>query len=418
MDVPQDRLGGDSRCCGADVLLPVDFQEDAAAAVVRLCVVRRAARERPAELFRQLQADRPLGRPERVQDPVQLQGVDAGEDAVPDRSDQIPRQWVWLALEVGFAVVASAALNTVIRRTYPYLRTDLSAGKTLSRKYPDVITKIKQLFFHKIGGFALMQTSPIIIYAYASLTLVALYGNYMLIILGVSSLMGAVFNSMNAGVGNLVAEGNKERIMSVFEELFSVRFLLSCTVCFGVYMLTPAFITLWIGPEYVLDNLTLGLMVATLYISLARSTVDAYINAYGLFSDIWAPVGEASINIGMSVLLGWFFGLHGILAGVLLSLLIVVFCWKPYFLFRRGLKEKLQTYVSMYAKHGLLVSAVLAVMYLIHGLLPFDPTAGIGSWLIYGIVVIGIFFSLLFAALYIAIEGMPQVVKRLLSVNR
>lgn len=64
--------------------------------------------------------------------------------------------------------------------------------------------------------------------------------------------------------------------MSVFEELFSVRFLLSCTVCFGVYMLTPAFITLWIGPEYVLDNLTLGLMVVTLYISLARSTVDAY----------------------------------------------------------------------------------------------------------------------------------------------
>ena len=34
--------------------------------------------------------------PERVQDPVQLQGVDAGEDAVPDRSDQIPRQWVCL----------------------------------------------------------------------------------------------------------------------------------------------------------------------------------------------------------------------------------------------------------------------------------------------------------------------------------
>ena len=42
--------------------------------------------------------------------------------------------------------------------------------------------------------------------------------------------MNAMFNSMDAGVGNLVAEGNKKRIMSVFEELFSVRFLLSCTV--------------------------------------------------------------------------------------------------------------------------------------------------------------------------------------------
>ena len=169
------------------------------------------------------------------------------------------------------------------------------------------------------------------------------------------------------------------------------------------------------SPEYVLDDLTLGLMVATLYIGLTRTTVEAYVNAYGLFSDIWAPVVEASINIGMSVLLGWFFGLHGILAGILLSLLIVVFCWKPYFLFRRGLKENLWIYVRMYAKHILLVSAVSAVMYLILGVLPFDPTAGIGAWLMYGIIVIVFFFSLLFGALYIATKGMKHIVSRMAS---
>ena len=263
-----------------------------------------------------------------------------------------------------------------------------------------------------------MQTSPIIIYAYASLTLVALYGNYMLIILGVSSLMGAVFNSMNAGVGNLVAEGNKERIMSVFEELFSVRFLLSCTVCFGVYMLTPAFITLWIGPEYVLDNLTLGLMVATLYISLARSTVDAYINAYGLFSDIWAPVVEASINIGMSVLLGWFFGLHGILAGVLLSLLIVVFCWKPYFLFRRGLKEKLRTYVSMYAKHlSICFFTVLLVRFIISHI-NIVPDDSFYDFILVGIIYVSLFTLMLFVGLYLVTQGMKSFIYRFLKLSR
>ena len=321
----------------------------------------------------------------------------------------------WLALEVGFAAVASVALNGVIRRTYPYLRTDLSAGKTLSRKYPDVITKIKQLFFHKIGGFALTQTSPIIIYAYASLTLVALYGNYMLIILGITSLMGAVFNSRNAGVGNLVAEGNKERIMSVFEELFSVRFLLSCTVCFGVYMLTPAFITLWIGPEYVLDNLTLGLMVATLYITLMRYTVDAYINAYGLFSDIWAPVVEASINIGMSVLLGWFFGLHGILAGVLLSLLIVVFCWKPYFLFRKGLQEKLWIYVRMYAKHIVALIVCMLIVSRVICCFSIDPFQNISAFLEYGMVISFIFCIILFLIQFLFLDGMKLFVKRILK---
>ena len=147
----------------------------------------------------------------------------------------------WLVLEMVFAVVASMALNRVIARTYPYLKTNLLIGRELTRKYPDVLTKVKQLFFHKIGGFALSQTSPIIIYVYTTLTVVALYGNYMLIVMGVQTLMTAMFNSMNAGIGNLVAEGDKRKIMSVFAELFSIRFLFSCIMCFGVLMITPAF---------------------------------------------------------------------------------------------------------------------------------------------------------------------------------
>lgn len=207
-----------------------------------------------------------------------------------------------------FAIVASLVLNRMVRQTYPFLETKLGRGRELSRKYPAIIKKVKQLFFHKIGSFALTQTSPIIIYAYTTLTVVALYGNYMLVILGIQTLMTAIFNSMNAGIGNLVAEGNRKQIMSVFEELFSVRFLFTCIMCFGVFMLTPLFIILWVGNEYVMDTMTLLLMTVTLFIQLNRTTVDAYINAYGLFGDIFAPVTEASINICLSVLLGYFGG--------------------------------------------------------------------------------------------------------------
>ena len=49
-----------------------------------------------------------------------------------------------------FAVVASMALNRVIARTYPYLKTNLLIGRELTRKYPDVLTKVKQLFFIKL----------------------------------------------------------------------------------------------------------------------------------------------------------------------------------------------------------------------------------------------------------------------------
>lgn len=247
----------------------------------------------------------------------------------------------WLILEVVFAVVASVALNHVIACSYPYLKTDMDMGKELAKKYPGILVKIKQLFFHKIAGFALTQTSPIIIYVYTTLTIVALYGNYMLVILGVITFSTVMFNGITAGIGNLIAQGDKQRVVDVFEELFSVNFLLSNVICFGVYKLLPPFIKLWIGPEYLLDDMTLVLLVIYTYFCLTRQVIIAYINAYGLFEDIWAPIAEAVINIGMSILLGYFYGLNGVLVGNILSLFLIVFCWKPYLLYIKGIKKNL-----------------------------------------------------------------------------
>ena len=256
------------------------------------------------------------------------------------------------------------------------------------------------------------QTSPIIIYAYTTLTVVALYGNYMLIIMGIQTLMTAMFNSMNAGIGNLVAGGDRKRILLVFEELFSVRFLFTCTMCFGVFMLAPSFVTLWIGSEYVMDTLTLLLMTAILFIQLSRTTVDAYINAYGLFGDIWAPVVEASINVGLSILLGYFFGLHGILLGVLISLFLVIFCWKPWLLFRKGLKQPVFSYIYMYVKHLLVAIISSFFFYYISKCLPFNPKGGIFSFFFYGLFIIISFILSLALILYYTEQGMRSFVRR------
>lgn len=267
----------------------------------------------------------------------------------------------WLVLEVVFAVVASVVLNRVIARTYPHLKSNLRVGKELARKYPDVITKVKQLFFHKIAGFALTQTSPLIIYAYTTLTIVALYGNYMLVILGVITFLTAIFNGITAGIGNLIARGDKQNIVDVFEELFSMNFLISSVICFGVYKFLPLFVKFWIGTDYLLDNITLILLVIYTYISLTRQVIHAFINAYGLFGDIWAPITEAIINIGMSVLLGYFYGLNGVLVGVLISLFLIVFCWKPYLLYVKGLRKKFSCYIIMYIKHVIIFVVCLFI---------------------------------------------------------
>ena len=151
----------------------------------------------------------------------------------------------WMILELLMAVTTAVALDKLLKREYPWLKTIIMQGGTLRQKYPEIISKTKQVFFHQIAAFVLFQTSPLIIYTYASLTLVAVYGNYMLIITGVTLLMDALLRSINAGVGSLVAEGDKERIKKVFWELTSLRLWLASVVCFGIYKLGHSFIILW-----------------------------------------------------------------------------------------------------------------------------------------------------------------------------
>ena len=326
-----------------------------------------------------------------------------------------PYFW-WLALEVAFAIVSSFFLNKVIYKDYPYLKENVANAGELRHKFPDVVTKVKQLFFHKIGGFVLSQTSPIIIYAYASLTLVALYGNYMILTNNLNYLMVAMFAGLGGSVGNMIAEGDKPLILKVFKELFSSRFLavMVCSIC--LWLLADPFITVWLGSEYILDRITLLLIIVIFFLGAMRGVVDTFINSYGLFSDIWSPMVETVLNLGFSIGLGYFYGLHGILSGVIISQLLVIYLWKPYFLFSRGMKESIWIYVVLFLKHMIAGAICYVAVRAICMIIPVNPATGIWHFLLYASIVF-VSGTVILGSLLYAIEfGMRSFVRRMLTI--
>lgn len=260
----------------------------------------------------------------------------------------------WLVEEFVFAIIASLSLRWIVHKEFPYLKDKVSSKKQLVKKYPLVVSKTKQLFFHKISGFVVNQTSPIIIYAYFSLKDVTVYSNYMLIVMGIYSLMNAFFSGMQAGVGHLVAEGEKEKIIKVFRELFSVRFMLILAICTTLWKVINPFIFLWLGADFLLSKIVVLLIIVNLYLAVDRAVTESYIYAYGMFQDIYSPIIETILNIGGSLLFGYLWGIEGILLGVTLSMFFIYFCWKPYFLFRFGLHENISWYIQLYVKHILI----------------------------------------------------------------
>lgn len=255
----------------------------------------------------------------------------------------------WLAVELVMSLITCFFLNKTIRKSFPWLHPDLSKGKILSRKHAEIIRKTKQLFFHKFATYVLGQTSPLIIYAFLSLTVVAIYGNYMLLVVSISMVVISMVNGMNAGIGNLVAEGNKEKILSFYREYTVSRYWIASVICFCLFYLSHSFMSLWIGQAYLLDSTSFTLLVVYASVTMTR-TNDAFISAYGLFQDIYAPAIEAILNLGLSILLGYYYGLPGIITGVLVSLLLVVCCWKPYFLYNRGFKMPIWGYLFLIGK--------------------------------------------------------------------
>ncbi len=256
---------------------------------------------------------------------------------------------IWLALNVLCAIVSSVILSRIVKRDHPYLAAHVEVRRSLFRQYPMVGSKVRQLMVHRLSAVAFQRSSPLILIAFASIADVGVYGNYMLIFTGVSMLVESLFKGVQASVGNLVTSSSRAHSLDVFGEILAMRVIVAAVCAFGFYVCAPSFMTLWVGPDLRFDSLATLLISVILFIDISRSAVDAFINAYGFFSDVWASVAEAVINIGLSIALGSLWGLHGVLLGVLVSLVAIVLGWKPYFLFRVNLGCRVGVYWRPYA---------------------------------------------------------------------
>lgn len=322
----------------------------------------------------------------------------------------------WLGLEFIFSTISAIVLAWTIHREYPYLKENVDDVSSLHKRYPDVTKKIRQIVFQKIGGFILSQSSPILIYAFASLSLVALYGNYSIITVNLGLVLSAMFSGINGSVGNMVVEGDKKLILKVFREMFSFRFFLAGVSSICLLVLLEPFLQLWIGPQYILGRTTLILVVLIFILGQVRQTVDSFCYAYGIFWDIWAPLVEGAINIGTAILLGSKFGLNGVLTGVALSQITMIYLWRPYLLFHWGFKEPISYYIRIFAKHCILLMLAGTLVYFLVKTVDIEITKSFGVFIIYAAAVFATSSVTFGGLLYVFEPGMRSLIVRLLNI--
>ena len=80
---------------------------------------------------------------------------------------------MWVAIEFLFAIIGCIILNWKINKEYPWLKVDTRQGRQLLKEYPEIITKTRQVFIHKIKDFVLVKSDELFIFLFVSLKMVA-----------------------------------------------------------------------------------------------------------------------------------------------------------------------------------------------------------------------------------------------------
>lgn len=320
--------------------------------------------------------------------------------------------WLWVVVGLVFTIIGIIVFNIRIRQLYPWLRISLREGRQNLKRYPEVLRKTRQIFVQKIKDFILYRSDELLVGIFVSVTQVAFYGNYTIITSKLNFLVNILSDGMNAGVGNLVAEGNDQNTMKVFWELTAIRFLICGIVIFGLLLFIQPFVTCWFGPQYRLSDTIVYLLVFNIFIFLSRGVVENYISAHGLFSDVWAAWTELALNIAITLCLAPFYGIVGILLGKIISVFFIAMFWKPYFLFTKGLKKSVSVYWRGMMPYYLIFAVFLCITLLLRYTITEPYVTNMLNLVGYGLPTYLLLAVMYISSLFVLTKGMKFFIAR------
>lgn len=323
--------------------------------------------------------------------------------------------YLWVAVEFLFGIVACIILNWKIKNVYPWLKTNKTKGRTLLKKYPSILKFTHQIFIHKIKDFLIYKSDELFIFLFVSLKMVAFYGNYTIIATKVGQLFSSVLGSMEASIGNLVAEGNKFNIMKVFWEITTIRHFVAGFLCFSLYHFIEPFICIWLGPEYILSRDILILLILSIYIGTSRGSVDMFNATHGLFADTWTAWLELFMTIVITLIGGYLWGIAGILLNKVITTTLIGLIWKPYYLFHSGLHLSYSIYWKGVCRNYIVSIISFTIAHILLGIFDISPNGYLQ--LVY-LCVIGVltYLAINLTLIYLFCKGAKDCYMRVISI--
>lgn len=256
---------------------------------------------------------------------------------------------LFLAIESLFLVCYNIAVVKKANQLFPYIVNAKHYTVEPAVK-KNIITNMKALFLHKLGGYFMHSTDNLIITKFVSIATVGLYSNYTLLTGLFSSFVTQTLNSFSESVGHLVASEEADKIYQVFRTTFFVNFVVVSTPVIVLYNTLTPFVSWWLGEQYLLTQANVIVILLYFYVNLMRNTAYIFKEKSGIFvADRWTPLLQGIINLILSLIFVRYWGLTGVIAASIISVLSIGFWQFPRLCYKHVFHRSLWLYFKDYA---------------------------------------------------------------------
>lgn len=231
-------------------------------------------------------------------------------------------------------------------KKYPFLK-EKNVEKLAVSIRKDIIEKVKGLLFHKIGSYIVFGTDNMIISRMVNIVAEGLYSNYLTIINPLSSIIAQMITSLQASVGNLLVEKDKEKNYLIYKRISLLNFWLFTVAGICFFYLVQDFMILWLGNEYLFSDGVVFVLALNFWQTGMRGAIGVFKNAAGIYyEDRFVPLIESVINAAVSLILTYFYGVIGVFIGTFISSLVLFFYSFPVLVYKPLFDREYKGYVK------------------------------------------------------------------------
>lgn len=213
-------------------------------------------------------------------------------------------------------LIKPTAMWLYVKKKYGLIQHPVRDKNALSQKWTGL--------GHHIAYYVHSNTDVAVLTLLDNLKSVSVYSVYHMVTQNIQNVVSALCSGMEPLFGDMIVKGEKDKLGETFS-FYETMISIACTVLFStVFVMIVPFISIYtkgVEDANYIQPLFAYLLTTATVIYCLRLPYIAAITAAGHFTQTkWGAYGEAIINILVSVILVWKFGLIGVAIGTVLAI--------------------------------------------------------------------------------------------------